>query len=246
MHSRGGASGTACGRVGARARRRRSLPSRLEVESGEAADACRREASGAQGTGARRQRSRRADPARAGEHSARAVSLGGWWSTPRVRRRRLRGHATPRGPGAALVLSLPPTVRVFVAVEPVDMRGIVRCARGCRSSSRSRPRRRPSLSLPQPAAAPREIDLVRRLGMVRSREAPRGWQLPAASRRRQRASGLDRRLDVRLVARRHRLHGRTPRLVSAPDRKRSKGNQDDRHGLPSMISTALWTSSSSR
>src|SRR5690606_15634810 len=41
----------------------------------------------------------------------------------RVRRRRDGRHAATNSRGASLMLSLPPTVRVFVAVEPLDMRG---------------------------------------------------------------------------------------------------------------------------
>src|SRR5690606_385311 len=41
----------------------------------------------------------------------------------RGRRRLRRGDGRAPRAGAALVLTLPPTVRVFVAVEPLDMRG---------------------------------------------------------------------------------------------------------------------------
>ena len=40
-----------------------------------------------------------------------------------VRRQRLGDDVAPGARGSALVLSLPPTVRVFVAVDPLDMRG---------------------------------------------------------------------------------------------------------------------------
>ena len=121
--------------------------------------------------------------------------------------------------------------------RPARHARLVRRPRRCRPAPRARSRGRAPLPLPEQASAAREGVVVRRLGLVPTREAPRGWELPASPSGRQQGAGLDRRVHVRLHPRRDRLHGSAARVVPpASFRKDAKG---DRHGSPSMISTRL-------
>jgi len=113
------------------------------------------------------------------------------------------------------MLSLPPTVRVFVAVEPLDMRGSFDALAGAVRRLGLDPvdghlylflnkRRKIAKAL-----------WVRRVRVVCAGEALGGRELSAAAVRRKQAAGRDRRGGVRVAAGRDRLHGGAAWLVSA-------------------------------
>lgn len=74
-----------------------------------------------------------------GSTGAGPLRRGGWQRSGRVRRRCLGRDATLRARGPAFVLSLPPTARVFVAVEPFDLRGSFDAIAGAVPGSASTP-----------------------------------------------------------------------------------------------------------
>jgi len=85
--------------------------------------------------------------------------------------------------GTATVLSLPPTVRLFVAVEPIDMRGSVRRHRRGRASHRPRPRgRHLYLFLNKRRRLAKALWSMGRAGACS--QTSRGWQFSAASAQR--------------------------------------------------------------
>lgn len=90
----------------------------------------------------------------------------GWAICDRCRRSVRGGHPSSTDWCASVMLSLPPTVRVFIAVRSNGHAWFIRRSRRCRPTTRWRPYRRPHLSVHEQAPTDSQGGLFRWLWLV--------------------------------------------------------------------------------
>jgi hypothetical protein len=168
--------------------------------------------------------------------SHKPLRFGGRRRPGRVRRRCLGRDTAPSDRGAAVMLSLPPAVRVFVAVAPLDMRGSFDAIAGAvRRIGLDPVNGHLYLFSTSAGGLPKRCGSMARAGAC----SPSAWRPAAFSCRRSMVTSRRLRSTGRRSPRSWPASTSPPRGAAGTDALASKSRQDDRHGSSDVICTRL-------